>query len=652
MHFPKQIKWLLLHTFILLLLFSSYRLLLFYNYNSTHQSLTGNMLWYGFRYDVRIIAAMLLPVYIVSSFSKLSPFYHNNNKKFWTIYLTLFYSITLLFFVVDYEWYAYRSTRLDGEIISYANDAAISMQMAWQSYPILKIMFGLGLLIIIVYLVIKFVNKKAKHFTTVKNNKTKVTLHICYTLVMLLSIYGKLGQYPLRWSDAANINNEYKAAMALNPMQSFFSSLKYANEKPNVAATKQYYSTIATMLQLPVTDTAFNYTRLVKGTATTKPNIVLVFCESYSYYKSSMSGNPLNATPYFNALSKQGIFFTKCFSPAYGTARGVWATITGIPDVTLTKTATRIPRAVKQHTIINDFTDYSKYYFIGGDASWANIRGLIKNNITDLKLYEQDDYTEPKMDVWGVSDRSLFSEANKTLSKETKPFFAIIQTANNHRPYTIPATDTEEMGLQKQPLDSLIKYGYNIENNEAKTNEEFNAMRYMDFCINDFLAKAKKETWYNNTIFLFMGDHGIRGNGGTLIPEVYNQKGLTCEHIPMLIYSPLLQPQQYDFPCSQIDALPTLAALAGVQHTNTTLGRNLLQIAKDSTAQKFAFIFDIDVKEYGIIDNYNYYFTQIKGGKEGILPLANNNNTPPISYYKNLANSMYETSKYMIYNNH
>ena len=68
-----------------------------------------------------------------------------------------------------------------------------------------------------------------------------------------------------------------------------------------------------------------------------------------------MYGNPLNTTPFFADMCKQGVFFNRAFSPAYGTARGVWATITGVPDVQLGKTSSRNPAAVNQHTIINDF---------------------------------------------------------------------------------------------------------------------------------------------------------------------------------------------------------------------------------------------------------------------------------------------------------
>ena len=32
---------------------------------------------------------------------------------------------------------------------------------------------------------------------------------------------------------------------------------------------------------------------------------------------------------------------------------------------------------------------FEKYYFLGGSTSWANIRGVLTNNISDLKIYEQ-----------------------------------------------------------------------------------------------------------------------------------------------------------------------------------------------------------------------------------------------------------------------
>lgn len=616
--------------------------------------------WFmGLRFDLRIASMVMIPALILSSFAFGDPFRRKSAKIFWTVYLAVAGVLLFIFYAADLQYYDYRHTRLDAELIGLMEDAGISLKMVWQTYPVVKILLGLAIAVFIWIWVnrriIKTLNKR--NFVPVFRNT--VIFFSTTLLAFLFFCWGKIGQFPLRWSDAASLKNDFKAQMALNPFESFLNSLRFRNEKPDLEKVKQYYPTLASAMRWPTADSfPAGFRRQVAATPNTygkKPNVVLVLCESFSYYKSTMAGNPLNPTPYFDSLSKEGMFFSNCFSPAFGTARGVWATLTGIPDVTFIKTASRNPRAVDQHTIMNDFAGYTRQYFIGGSASWANIRGLIQNNIAGLRLYEEQDYSAPKRDVWGISDKDLFMEAIQVLNKEQKPFFSIIQTANNHRPYTIPKEDAAEMGIEHHSLDSLLRFGFNVNTNEAQTNEEFNAMRYMDFCIKKFMAEAAKQPWYNETIFLFIGDHGIRGNAGTLEPQVFTEKGLTCEHIPLLIYSPLLQKQRYDFLCSQVDVLPTLAGLAGIPYTNSTLGRDLLQVARDSAAQKFAFIIDHDSKSYGVLWNGFYYSKDIKGKRESFSSLAPGANTGgnPVNpeQYRQLANGLLETSRYLIYNN-
>ena len=67
--------------------------------------------------------------------------------------------------------------------------------------------------------------------------------------------------------------------------------------------------------------TNLNFTRAFNfEDSKVKPNVVLVICESFSAYKSSMFGNKLNPTPYFNQMCNEGVFFERCFTPAFGTA--------------------------------------------------------------------------------------------------------------------------------------------------------------------------------------------------------------------------------------------------------------------------------------------------------------------------------------------
>ena len=104
-----------------------------------------------------------------------------------------------------------------------------------------------------------------------------------------------------------------------------------------------------------------------------------------------------------------------------------------------------------------------------------------------------------------------------------------------------------------------------------------------------FIEAAKKETYFNNTIFVFVGDHGIRGDAGNMFPKAWEADGLTTQHVPLLFYSPsLLAPQRINRTCSQLDLLPSVTALAKISFVNTTLGKNLFD-----TVQKIMFVLKI-----------------------------------------------------------
>ena len=360
-----------------------------------------------------------------------------------------------------------------------------------------------------------------------------------------------------------------------------------------------------------------------------------------------MMGNPLNTTPYFNNMKKQGVYFNRAFSPAYGTARGVWAVLTGTPDVLEGKTSSRNPLAVDQHSIIADFKNYEKYYFLGGSASWANIRGVLTNNIPDLKIYEQGSYQSSEINVWGISDKDLFLEANKTLSKNTKPFFAIIQTADNHRPYTIPAEDLKVFVKKTVPKDSLLKYGF-------ENNDEYNAFRYTDFCIEQFMEAAKKEKYFNETLFVFVGDHGIKGDAGTMLPKSFTEQGLTNMHVPLLFYAPsIIQPKEYSIPVSQVDVMPSIASLCNIPYTNTTMGKNVFNTVQQN--KNTIFLYDDFNQQIGVLNNEYYYGYQLKNPNKPIFESVFNNdvvkNDTAQKQMDILTKTMYETSKFMLIHN-
>lgn len=629
------------------------RLFFYWQYNPPGKSFSGGAILMGLRFDIKFAAIMAVTILVLCILPFLNPFKKPRAAIFWNFLVPLVFFLMLFVYAIDFFHYSYVQQRLNAAILSYFNDAAITLNMGLESYPV----FRVSLLIIIAAVVFAFIFKKLLfHYQTqlVIDRRKGVGWYILFFLLFALGIFGKLGQFNLRWSDAFTLSDNFKANAALNPFQSFFSTLRYRDTRPDVNKVRQYYPIMADYLQVTHKDsTALNFTREYNYTAVeNKPNVVLVICESFCMFRSTMSGNPLNTTPYFNELCEQGVFFNRCFTPSFPTARGVWATINSIPDVVgdNNRTASRNPEVVSQRPIVNAIKGYRKYYFIGGDPTWANIKGMLLNNIDSLRLYSQDDFEAPKVDVWGIDDKSLLLESNKILAKQQEPFFAVIQTADNHAPYTIPEKELASFKKINYPIDTLAKYGF-------ESNDQFNAFRYTDYCFQLFMEAAKKEKYFSNTIFVFVGDHGVPGNVGDLYPESFSELSLTRSHVPLLFYAPqLLRPKLVEHVCSQIDVMPSLATLLKTSYSNTTMGQSLFD--SSFIYRQNAFTVDHELHTIGMANNEYYYRKNMMTGKidfasiQKDLPLLQNKTTDSIkNSLGKLADAYFHTSKYILYNN-
>lgn len=648
---PKTIQWIVKLFIIYLLIFTAFRIATVVCFKPKQLSVLDLFpaFWLGLKYDLRWISFILFPIAFLSLFPALAPFHSERSKKFWTIYLGCITLLVLFFYGADFGQFSYINARLNADALIFAEDPKESLKMVWQSYPIIWILIGLaGAVLMMIWMFRRtHVDVHDKNINIHKFTYRR-RWHAAAILLLGWFMYGFLTIRPLDFFRAFRLNDEFKSNLALNPLQNFFTTLRFRDPDYNTRA-KEYYSLMSDFLNLHNV-WSNKYSRIIhpgSKSLESQPNIILVICESFSMYKSSMSGNVLNSTPYFNALTKQGIFFDRCFSPTFGTARGVFATLTGIPDVQLSRFATRNEESVRQRTIINDFEGYDKFYFIGGRSQFNNFSGLIKN-IKDVKIYEEGSYRSQPVNVWGISDKNLFLEANSVLAKEQKPFFAIIQTADNHRPFNIPEEDSDF--IQKFiPDEELARNGF-------ESLREYNAFAYTDYCFRKFIEAAKKTAYFNNTIFIFVGDHGVEGNAGAVYPNAWTEQRLSDEHIPLLFYAPsLLPPQQRHEAVSQIDVLPTIAGMLQQPYTNTTLGRDLLTPSKKPDA---AFIIYHAPGWIGIVNNDYFYRKNIRIQKEELVSVKSDSlrlTTVQRDSVKKemsaLTSAMYETARWMLFNN-
>jgi phosphoglycerol transferase MdoB-like AlkP superfamily enzyme len=650
---PLTIQWLLMLWLIYLIIFTMLRIatvVLFIPANIEASSLLPSF-WLGFRYDAKWISIILLPIAVLSVYPRFSPFFSEKNKKFWSYYLAITTLIVLFFFGADFGNFSYNHTRINASALNFAEDPLISFQMLWQSYPMVWLVTAL---VVAVFLLSKLF--KHTHVLTTKRNLQENMIykrrwHVGAIIFLLWCLFGIFSFHPIKWKDAFELNDNFKSYVALNPLQNFFTTLQLRKPSFDDAKAKEYFPLIADFLQFDsknITDEDYSRDVLPNSKSLeSRPNIILVICESFSMYKSSMSGNPLNTTPYFKQLCDSGIFFNRCFTPTFGTARGVFAIVTGIPDVQLSKFSTRNPEAIHQHTIINSFEDYNKFYFLGGNSDFNNFDGLIKN-INEVKIYQEGSFKSKPLNVWGISDKNLFLEAENVFNQQKKPFFAIVQTADNHRPYSIPPEDTD---FEKRMVDedTLHKYGF-------ESLQEFQSFCYTDYCFKTLIENAKKQSWFDNTIFVFVGDHGVEGETSAIYPNAWDKGSLSDEHVPLLFYAPqLLTPQTHQEVVSQIDLLPTLAGMLHQPYTNTTLGRDVLNSKNKMDA---AFIIHHDEGNIGIVTNDYYFVKNLRINKEMLMPVNSNflsldakAKDSVENKLSQLTSGIYETAKWMLVNN-
>ena len=656
---PSLFQLILAITGLTLVILFGMRVIFWYIFRNPADALPTHDLLYAFylgtKFDLRLTLYALIPLFLLGGLRWFSPFRNRITRYVWLSYLVLVATAVLLFYLVDFGHYAYLHTRVNATVLRFLDNFRISAEMVWQSYAVIPWSLAFITLIALdAYVVNYLLGYFTRHQTPPLQTRHRLWVAPVAFFVFVFGMFGKFSYYPLRWSDAFFSTYAYAASVASNPVLYFFQTVKNRNVVADPEKTREYYDVVSHYLGVDKPDKqTLNFTRHIaaKPEFKTPPNVVMVFLESFAAYKTGAFGNPLKPTPYFDELSNQGVLFTNYFTPHVGTAHSVWAAVTGIPDVEVHETSTRNPLVVDQHTIINAFKGYEKYYFIGGSANWGNIRGVLQHNIKGLHLYEEGDYTSPRMDVWGIDDLSLFLEADKALAKQKKPFFAIIQTAGNHRPFHIPENSH---GFKRLNIDQKT-----LAKNAFYDLDEFNAFRFMDYSIGYFIKQAKTQPYFKNTIFVFYGDHGITDYAGAFSKPWLSPTKLSGMYTPLVIYAPdLLPPKRVDKIASELDLLPTIAGLAGVAYDDTTLGRDLFDPKYDDRRDAFT-ITHYRNPELGLLNKDYYYMTMADGANPRLFALGDKfdnknllNERPEVSkQMHDLTMGIYETAKYMLYHN-
>ena len=587
---PAWILYLIVIFIALLFVFSSFRFALF-SLNKASDipgSVCREALSLGICYDL-MVASYLIVIPALLFFIAL--FFNYNSlwfRRVITIYFSLVFLVAFLSCCADIPYYEFTDSRLNNAILLWTDTPGAMLHFvfgtaAFYSYLVVFFIGTIGSIWLLVLLQKKFLPQAfEKKISSVK----KVGAALLVTLLLLIGIRGGWRMRPLAVRDAFVTNYPFVNLLPLNPVFSFFDSmaeinLNYVSDETAILNVRRYLN-IHDGLTSPIAR------KVSFSDSVCKPNIVIVMMESMSAEMTGLSSSGKSFTPVLDSLSNKSISFSRFYAAGMHTCNGLYGVLYSMPSVPGMHPLSNVYTANQQFrgiaTTLKE-NGYSTSFFCTHFEEFDNMGFFLRNNGFE-KIFSAKEYTSNKSEgLFGVSDETQYEFARNKLnelSKTEKPFFATLLTISTHEPPALP-TKTSFRPRSKAPFEQVYEYA--------------------DWALGNFMKKCSQEKWFNNTLFVFVADHGCN------LPSPY-ELPLSYHHSPFIIYSPsgAKEPKQFEKLAMQEDVFPTLMDFLKIPYTNTTLGINLF-----TESRPYAFF----CKDYlvGCVDEKHFLIVRKFGGE-------------------------------------
>ncbi|MCR4583518.1 MAG: LTA synthase family protein [Prevotella sp.] len=172
--------------------------------------------------------------------------------------------------------------------------------------------------------------------------------------------------------------------------------------------------------------------------------------------------------------------------------------------------------------------------------------------------YEAAHGTDDFDGTWAIWDEPFLQFYAEEMSKMQQPFMTALFTASSHHPFVVPETYRQQFPEEQLTIHKCI--------------------RYTDMAIGRFFQTARRQPWFQNTIFVLTSDHTNMSNH----PFYQTDLGGFCS--PIIIYDPS-HPEgvMLDKVAQQIDIMPTVLGMLGYPKPYFAFGIDLLQTPADDT---------------------------------------------------------------------
>lgn len=627
-----------------ILVFTLFRVILFFSEYDRYISLPDDRLKLslqafvmGWRFDTVISAYLLLLPLLLLALSAMINWHSKKLHRGLSIFTGVLYTLAFLVSAADIPYFKQFFSRFTLAAFAWMDTPAFVLKMALQEpmYWIILVPF-----LILCVLFWKSMARFRKKWLDTEQTQIRFSLpallwFIPTAFLLLLGARGRLEQKsPIRIGTAYFSNHAFPNQLGLNPTYTLIKSIEeeLKGKRKKLRLMPDEEALAATQSYLNINSSEHYSSPIARKTApflthNKKPNLVLVIMESMTADKMGRYGNPDGLTPTLDSLAEVSYSFDHTYSAGIHTHNGIFSTLYSYPAL--------MQQHAMKHVVMPQYTgiahelkkqDYQSIYFTNHDDQFDNVGGFLSSNGFETIVSEKDYPDEKVLSTLGVGDDFLFEYAVPKLNQlhETgKPFFASLMTASDHGPYNIP----DDVGF-KGKQDDIQK----------------RIVEYADWSIQKFLKLAQKEVWFDNTIFVFIADHGNPHFSDYDMPLSYH-------HVPFIVHAPKLlgEAKAFDEMAGQIDVGPTLISLMGHSFVNNTLGVDLMKHDRPfmyfSADDKYGCInkdYFLVVRNIGTTSLYHHPDEDTKNYVETKAELADS--------MKHYATSMIQTAQWMLLN--
>lgn len=452
--------------------------------------------------------------------------------------------------ILDGELYPVWGFKLDINPFYYL---VTSPQTVWASISTSQLLWGICSVIgfAAIWTVVYVVSWNLLYFTAIQNKKLRAATFGILVLMggaLFVVIRGGITVSTMNLSHAYFSDDQRLNHAAINPAFSLLSSCTRnmsETDKYNFYPDVQLPELLSIVASPDMEDQIWEETN--KYLTVKRPDIYIIILESFSSHLLPVQGGE-NIAPNIDKEARNGMLFTNAYANGFRTDRGIPAILNafpGLPDIGVTKNTLAIERLPSIGKALKN-EGYSTRFYYGGDLNFTNMNALLVAGGFGHITGDVDFPYHMRSAKWGVADHNLFNRVKSELPKEgkRKPRLNVIQTSSSHEPFEVPY--------------------------KKLANPAANAFAYTDSVVGDFMKELRKSPSWNKSLVILVPDHyGAYPENLTDMKERH--------HIPIIFTGGALKVKgENDVLMSQVDIVPTLLSVLGLDNHKFFFGRNVL----------------------------------------------------------------------------